>query len=197
MGQNAAASPATRPDRETVKRALAALGDGSIVLVGLMGAGKTTVGRRLASALSIPFRDADQEIEKAAGMTISDIFEVHGEAHFRDGERRVIQRLLTGGPQVLATGGGAFMDAETRSAIRDAGISIWLRGDLDLLMKRVSRRPTRPLLKKNARAVMRKLMEERYPVYQTADMTVDSRDLPHEVMVREIVVRLAEGAGAT
>ncbi len=167
------------------------LGSRSIVLVGLMGAGKTTVGRRLANALKLPFVDADTEIEKAAGQTIPDIFADHGEAYFRDGERRVIGRLLEEGPHVLATGGGAFMDAETRAEIEAHGVSLWLRADLPLLMKRVLRRSTRPLLMQDdPESVMKRLIDERYPIYESADIIVDSRDVPHDVIVREIVRRL-------
>ncbi|MBI1261631.1 MAG: shikimate kinase [Rhizobiales bacterium] len=160
----------------------------AIVLVGLMGAGKTTVGRRLAQRLGLPFVDADVEIEKAAGETIPEIFEKHGEATFRDGERRVIARLLHNPRQVLATGGGAFMDPETRANIEARGISVWLRADLEVLMRRVLRRGNRPLLKQaDPRAVMQKLMSERYPVYGTADITVDSVEGPHDHVVEEII----------
>lgn len=163
-------------------------GQKSFVLVGLMGAGKSAIGRRLAARLDIPFVDADQEIEKAAGKTVKEIFADHGEAYFRDGERRVIGRLLDEGPKIVATGGGAFMNAELRSEIRRKGVSVWLRADLDVLMERVSRRDTRPLLlKADPRAVMEALMQERYPVYATADITVTSRDVPHDVIVSEIV----------
>jgi shikimate kinase len=169
-------------------------GQKSFVLVGLMGAGKSAIGRRLATRLDIPFVDADQEIEKAAGKTIKEIFAEHGEAHFRDGERRVIGRLLDEGPKAVATGGGAFMNAALRSEIRKKGVSIWLRADLEVLMERVSRRDTRPLLNTaNPRAVMEALMQERYPVYATADITVMSRDVPHEVIVNEIVDALLSG----
>ena len=164
-----------------------------LVLVGLMGAGKTTVGRRLAAALNLPFADADHEIETAAGCSISEIFEKHGEAAFRDGERRVIARLLDGPVCVLSTGGGAFMDPETRQKIKETGTSIWLRADLDLLMERVLRRPTRPLLQQDdPRKVMERLMEERYPVYAEADITVESGDGPHEAVVSQIMDALKE-----
>ncbi len=158
-----------------------------------MGAGKTTVGRRLAAALNLPFADADHEIETAAGCSISEIFEKHGEAAFRDGERRVIARLLDGPVCVLSTGGGAFMDPETRQKIKETGTSIWLRADLDLLMERVLRRPTRPLLQQDdPRKVMERLMEERYPVYAEADITVESGDGPHEAVVSQIMDALKE-----
>ena len=164
------------------------LGNRSVVMIGLMGAGKTSVGKRLAASLDMPFNDADQEIERAAGKTISEIFAENGEAYFRDGERRVIARLLGEGPKVMATGGGAFMNAETRERIAASGISVWLRADLDTLMMRVSRRDNRPLLKSpDPRAVMEKLIGERYPVYALADVTVDSRDVPHEVIVEAVL----------
>jgi len=167
------------------------LGTRSIVLVGLMGAGKSTEGRRLAQTLKLPFRDADHEIEAAAGMTIPDIFAVHGEDHFRDGERRVIARLLQEGPLVLATGGGAFMNEETRQAIAENGISIWLRADLDVLMRRVRKRSTRPLLQNpDPEGTMRRLMEVRHPVYATANLTVDSHEVPHDRVVADIVTAL-------
>ena len=149
--------------------------DRSIVLVGLMGAGKTSVGRRLASRLGLPFVDADQEIEAAAGCTIQEIFDRFGEAGFRDGERRVIARLLEGPPHVLSTGGGAFMDPATRALIRRRGLSVWLRAELDVLVARTARRDNRPLLKTGEpRDILRRLMETRYPVYAEADLTVDS-----------------------
>lgn len=170
-----------------------ALGPRSIVMVGLMGCGKSAVGRRLAARLGLPFVDADEEIEKAAGKSIEDIFAEHGEPYFRDGERKVLARLLRSGPQVLATGGGAFMNAETRAAIAEAGISVWLRAELALLVRRVGKRNNRPLLKTGSpETVMQALMEARYPVYAEADITVESRDVPHEVIVAEILERLAE-----
>src|SRR5580704_15401404 len=165
---------------------LAALGQRLIVLVGMMGAGKSTVGRRLAARLRLPFLDADIEIEAAAGMSIPDIFECHGEPHFRDGEARVIARLLEGGPVVLATGGGAFMREETRELIRDKAISIWLKADADIIMKRVKRRADRPLLQTaDPAATIGRLIEEREPVYRHADLTIWSRDVPHEKIVEE------------
>jgi shikimate kinase len=173
-------------------RALAALRGRPVVLVGLMGAGKTTVGRRLAAALNLPFVDADHQIEAAAGMSISDIFETHGEQYFRDGERRVISRLLAEGQIVLASGGGAFIDPETRELVRSTSISVWLRGGLDLLLKRVSRRATRPLLKSDPRGAMERLINERYPIYEQADITVESRDVPHDVIVGDIIDKLAQ-----
>jgi shikimate kinase len=176
-----------------VETALRNLGGRSVVLVGLMGAGKTSIGRRLAEILGLPFVDADQEIEAAAGKSIPDIFAEHGEAHFRDGEKRVIARLLDSGNQILATGGGAFMNAETRERIRQRGISVWLKADLALLMQRVLKRGGRPLLDNpDPEAVMRKLMEERYPVYATADITVESTDAHHAAMVNEVLRALGQ-----
>ena len=172
------------------------LGARSLVLVGLMGAGKSTVGRRLAQTLQLPFRDADHEIEAAAGMTIPEIFAIHGEDHFRDGERRVIARLLQEGPIVLATGGGAFMNDETRLRIAEHGISLWLKADIDVLMRRVRKRTTRPLLQNpDPEGTMRRLMEVRYPVYATADITVDSHEAPHDRVVADIVRALGEWLG--
>lgn len=185
--------PETRPPAEaTARRILAALAGRSIVLVGLMGAGKTTVGRRLAQRLGLPFLDADVEIEKAAAQTIPDIFAAHGEAYFRDGERRVIARLLAEGPNVLATGGGAFMNEATRRRIAESGVSIWLKADLATLMARVRRKSNRPLLDNpDPEGTMRRLMDERYPLYATADLTVFSGDGSHETVVDDIVAALA------
>ncbi len=163
----------------------------SLVMIGLMGCGKSAIGKRLATKLAIPFVDADEEIERVAGMTISDIFAKYGEPHFRDRETKVIVRLLTHGPQVLATGGGAFMSPDTRTAVRENGLSIWLKAELPVLMRRVSKRSTRPLLKTDdPEAVMRRLMGERYPVYAEADITVESRDVAHDVIVDEIIAAL-------
>jgi shikimate kinase len=165
----------------------AALGRRSVVLVGMMG-GKSSVGRRLANRLGIPFVDADVEIEKAAGMTISEIFAAHGEPYFRAGETRVIARLLEGGPQVLATGGGAFMNADTRAAIRLKGISVWLRATVEVLNRRIKRRGDRPLLKDvDPAETLRRLIEERDPIYAEADLTVESREVPHDTIVDEIL----------
>jgi len=178
-----------RGDVEDIRRHL---GRRSIVLVGLMAAGKTTIGRRLAHYLTIPFTDADAEIEAAAGKTIAEIFTDHGEDHFRDGERRVIARLLESGPQVLATGGGAYMNDETRGNIRKLAIAVWLRADLELLLERVRRRTDRPLLNtSDPEAVMRRLMETRYPVYSQADIVVDSRNASHRAVVCDVVRGLA------
>ena len=166
----------------------AALGRRSVVLVGMMGAGKSSIGRRLAMRLGVSFVDADAEIEKAASMSIEEIFSTHGEPYFRAGEARVIARLLDGGPQVLATGGGAFMNADTRAAIRAKGISVWLRATLDVLSRRIRRRGDRPLLKNDdPMETLKRLIEERDPVYAVADLTVESRDVPHETIVDEIV----------
>jgi shikimate kinase len=174
-----------------------ALGRRSIVLVGMMGSGKSSIGRRVALRLGMPFVDADTEIEKAAGMTIADIFSVRGEAEFRSGEARVIVRLLEGGPQVLSTGGGAFMNCDTRAVIASKGVSIWLNAELDVLMKRIRRRHDRPLLKTDdPAATLRTLMQERYPTYALADLTVESRDVPHDRIVDEIVSALAAHLGA-
>ena len=171
---------------------IAALGARSLVLVGMMGAGKSSIGRRLAGRLGIAFVDADAEIEKAAGMTIADIFAIRGEPDFRAGEARVIARLLEGGPQVLATGGGAFINPDTRAAIGAKGVSIWLKAEFDVLMRRIKRRHDRPLLKTDdPGATLRALMDARYPVYALADLTVQSREVPHEKIVDEIVGALA------
>jgi shikimate kinase len=179
-------------EAQSLSRIRSALGDRAIVMVGLMGCGKSAVGRRLAVKLGLPFVDADEEIEKAAGKTIEDIFADHGEPYFREGERKVLARLLRSGPQVLATGGGAFMNAETRAAIAQCGISVWLKADLALLVRRVGKRNNRPLLKTgDPEAVMQSLMDVRYPIYAEADITVESRDVPHEIIVAEILERLA------
>src|SRR5437667_6168657 len=165
-----------------------ALGRRSIVLVGMMGAGKSTIGRRLAARLRLPFLDADIEVEAAAGMSIPDIFETQGEPYFRDGEARVIARLLDSGPAVIATGGGAFMREETRNRIRGKAVSIWLKADADIIMRRVKRRADRPLLQTaDPAATVGRLMREREPVYQHADLTIWSRDVPHEKIVDECI----------
>jgi len=171
---------------------VAALGPRSLVLVGMMGAGKSSIGRRLATRLGIPFVDADTEIEQAHRMTIPDIFATYGEAYFRSGETRVIARLLEGGPQVLATGGGAFMNPDTRAAIAAHGVSVWLKAEFDVLMRRIKRRQDRPLMKTDDPGeTLRTLMTERYPVYGQADITIQSREVPHDKIVDEIVVALA------
>ncbi len=181
---------------------IAALGARSVVLVGMMGSGKSSIGRRLATRLGVPFVDADAEIEAAARMTIAEMFEQHGEPYFRAGEARVIARLLEHGPQVLATGGGAFMNRDTRTAIGQKGVSIWLKAELDVLMKRIKRRSDRPLLKTDdPGATLTALIAERYPIYAEADLTVLSRDVAHEAIVDEIVAALRQrlmpaGSGA-
>jgi shikimate kinase len=178
-------------DTNGIEALLALLGERSIVLVGLMGCGKSSVGRRLASRLGVGFVDADEEIERVAAKSIVEIFIDHGEAYFRDGERRVIARLLASGPQILATGGGAFINPETRAKIRERGVSIWLRAELPVLMRRVSKRDTRPLLKNgDPEATMRDLMDKRYPIYAEADITLESRDVPHDVIVNEVIAAL-------
>ena len=185
------ASPADASASRDAKIA-AALGTRSIVLVGMMGAGKSTIGRRLSARLRLPFLDADAEIEAAhAGMTIPEIFSAHGEPYFRDGEARVIARLLDSGPAVIATGGGAFMREETRGRIRSKAVSLWLKADADIIMKRVKRRADRPLLQTaDPAATVGRLIEEREPVYQHADLTIWSRDVPHERIVDECIEAL-------
>jgi shikimate kinase len=163
----------------------------TIALVGMMGAGKTSIGRRLAARLGVPFRDADHEIEAAAGLTVAEIFERFGESHFRDGERKVIARLLEEPPHVLATGGGAFMDDSTRGAMGDAAFTIWLKAPVHLLISRVKKRETRPLLKEgDMRDTLERLLTIREPVYAKADMTLDSADEPHGAAVERIIEAL-------
>ena len=171
------------------------LGTRNIVLVGLMGSGKTSVGRRLAKRLDMRFVDADEEIELAAGKKVREIFADHGEAEFRDGERRVIARLLSEGPSVLATGGGAYMDPRTREAVALRGISVWLKAELPVLLERVLRRAPedRPMLNKDGRSPaenLQLLMTERHPIYANADVRIETRDVNHEVVVEEIVTAL-------
>jgi len=178
----------TEKTPDTAKQVVARLDGRPIVLIGLMGAGKSAIGRKLAAQLELPFIDADHEIEEAASMSIADIFEHYGEAEFRRLEASVMTRLLGAGATVLATGGGAFMNADTRAAIGRSGVSVWLSADIDLLMARVSRKATRPLLKApDPRAVMQKLMDERYPAYATADVTVISRDVGKDEMAGIVV----------
>ena len=185
-----AAVPA--PTHPTLEADIAAvLGPRSIVLVGMMGAGKSTIGRRMAARLHLPFTDADTEIETAAGMSIPDIFETHGEPYFRDGEARVIARILDNGPIVLATGGGAFMREETRNRIRERAVSIWLKADPDVIMRRVRRRADRPLLQTaDPEATVNRLIGEREPLYRNADLTIASRDVPHDRIVEECLEAL-------
>jgi shikimate kinase len=174
----------------------AALGGRSIVLVGMMGAGKSSIGRRLAARLGIPFADADAAIEEAAGMSVQDIFEVHGEPSFRSGEARVITRLLENGPQVLATGGGAFINPQTRARIHERGISVWLKADMEVLARRLRRRNDRPLLKTDdPAATLTGLLAAREPIYSEAHLVVVSREVPHEVIVEEIVTALCGKLG--
>src|SRR5271154_1823794 len=182
-------------EKDTTSAAiLPVLGRRSIVLVGMMGVGKSSIGRRLGARLGIPFVDADIEIEKAAGMSIADIFSRHGEADFRSGEARVIARLLEGGPQVLATGGGAVMNADTRAAIKTKGVSIWLNAELDVLMRRINKRKNdRPLLQTaDPAATLRELLVAREPAYAQADLTVQSREVPHDAIVSEIMTALGD-----
>lgn len=172
---------------------LQALGQRSLVLVGMMGAGKTSIGRRLAGRLGVGFVDADNEIETAAGMSITEIFKVHGEEAFRAGEARVINRLLGAGPQILSTGGGAYMNDATRRAIRDKGVSVWLKADYEVLAKRIRRRGDRPMLNTdNPGETLRALISQRYPVYAEADITVHSREVPHDTIVDEIIAVLPQ-----
>jgi shikimate kinase len=171
---------------------LAAIGSRSIVLVGLMGAGKSSIGRRMADTLSLQFVDTDDAIEDAAGMTIAEIFKTYGEGHFRDGERKVIGRLLTQDRQIIATGGGAFMNEETRAVIAKSAVSIWLKADLKVLMRRVKRRVNRPLLQtENPEAVMQGLMDTRYPIYAKADITVETNESPHHLVLENTLAALA------
>jgi shikimate kinase len=195
-------------ERASAAAILSLLGSRSIVLVGMMGVGKSSIGRRLAARLGVPFVDADAEIEKAAGMSIADIFARHGEVDFRSGEARVIARLLDGGPQVLATGGGAVMNADTRAAIKAKGVSIWLSAEFEVLMRRINKRKNdRPLLQTaDPAATLRELLVAREPVYAQADLTVQSREVPHDAVVAEIMTVLTaflnapgapqQGAGA-
>lgn len=187
MVNDAVQKPAENGPESAVVRTL---GNRSIVLVGMMGAGKSSIGRRLAARLGIPFIDADAEIESAAGMTIPEIFDKHGESYFRAGEARVIARLLDNGPQVLATGGGSLMDAQTRALIGEKGVSIWLKADIDVLLKRTKRRNDRPLAEK-----IRDLLPIREPLYAQADIVVQSRDEPHENIVDEIMAQLPRCLG--
>lgn len=175
--------------RETVRdELLHRLAGRSIVLVGMMGAGKTTVGRRLANRLGRRFIDSDEEVEKAAGMSIEDIFKAHGEADFRAGEAKVIARLLREDAMVLGTGGGAFMNPETRALVKEAAVSVWIKADFELLFARVSRRSNRPLLKTaNPRETLKALIEARYPTYAEADVTVVSRDVPQEQVASDVI----------
>ena len=181
----------TKPKAESL--VLERLAGRPIVLVGMMGAGKTTVGRRLAMRLGLPFTDSDAEIETAAGMSIADIFATHGEDEFRAGEARVIARLLREHQGVIATGGGAFVNADTRAAIKADAVSVWLKAEFDVLFARVSKRPTRPLLQTaDPRGTLRDLMDKRYPLYALADITITSHDVPHDAVVADILAALSD-----
>ncbi|WFU08477.1 shikimate kinase [Rhizobium sp. CB3090] len=175
-------------------RARAALGTRNLVLVGLMGAGKSSIGRLVAHQLGIPFVDTDIEIERVSRMTITELFEAYGEEEFRALETRVIKRLLKGGPRVVSTGGGAFINDRTRRHIKRSGLSVWLKADLNVLWERVNKRDTRPLLKtENPKQTLEKLMNARYPIYAEADLTVLSRDVGKDVMVKEVLMAIVEG----
>ena len=181
MDHTAASPPAVDP----------ALRARTLVLVGMMGAGKSSVGKRLAQALDLPFRDADEEIERAAGLTIPDIFALRGEGEFREGERRVIARLLDDPPHVLATGGGAFVNPETRALVQKKAVSIWLRADPEVLARRVGRKENRPLLQgKDTRQVLTELLAAREPAYSQADLIIESKDGPHQLTVEAILTAL-------
>lgn len=182
---------ASVPETVDIPRLLKRLGRRSIVFVGIMGAGKTVIGRRVASLCNLPFVDSDHEIEKVSRMTIPELFSAYGEPEFRALEERVIERLLRNGPQVLSTGGGAFMSEATRDVVKRRGVSVWLNADIDTLMSRVSKRQNRPLLNtEDPRATMERLMSVRYPVYATADVTVLSRDDPKEQIAAEVLAGL-------
>ena len=179
---------------EKREEAIRLLGGRPLVLVGMMGAGKTTVGRRLANRLGRRFIDSDEEVEKAAGMSIEDIFKLRGEADFRAGEVKVIARLLREGEVVLGTGGGAFVNPETRALVKAAAVSVWIKADFEVLFQRVSRRSNRPLLKNgNPRETLRALMEARYPIYEEADLTVVSREVPQDQVASEVIEAIIAG----
>ena len=190
MTPAAPTSPA--PDSSRDAALLARLGNRNIVLVGMMAAGKSSIGKRLAERLGLLFVDADAEIETAAGQTIPEIFAEHGEPYFREGERRVIARILDEKNRVLATGGGAFMNPETRARIARRAVSVWLKADAETLLARVKKRTNRPLLRTaDPEATLRELIAVRHPVYALADVTVVSREVAHEVIVNEIIEALA------
>lgn len=183
---------ALRTSEETVAGILTLLGRRSIVFIGLMGAGKTAIGRKVAATLGLPFLDSDQEIEAVSRMTVPELFERYGEPEFRSLEQRVIARVLEQGPQVLSTGGGAYMNGATRALIAEEGVSVWLKADIDVLMDRVSKKQNRPLLKNaDPRGVMQRLIAERYPVYAGADVTVATREEKKEVISAEVISSLA------
>lgn len=180
---------------ELVQKARTALGKRNLVLVGLMGAGKSAIGRLVAQALSVPFVDSDHEIERVSRMSVSDLFAAYGEEEFRALEGRVIKRLLKTGPRVVSTGGGAFINERTRRHITRGGLTIWLKADLDVLWERVSKRDTRPLLKtENPRQTLENLMNARYPIYSEADLTVQSRDVRKEIVAEEVLAAIAASA---
>ena len=186
--------PAHQDDTRTngPKEALARLGGRSLALVGLMGAGKSTVGRRLAGVLNLPFHDSDDEIETASRMSVPELFAAYGEPEFRALEARILSRLANGPQAVISTGGGAYMREDTRRVLRERAVTVWLRADLDILMERVSKRPGRPLLAApDPRAVMKDLMDKRYPVYALANVAIETRDVKREVIVQEIIEAVA------
>ena len=193
QGGGSRAAPSVRPDPAARAHAiLRHLGPRPIVLTGMMGAGKTVMGRRLAAHLGLDFVDSDIEIETAAGMTIPDIFARHGEPFFRDRENRVVGRLIGGGPRIVATGGGAFIHPATRAAIKAGSFSVWIKADFDVLMRRVRKRSNRPLLRTpDPEGTLKRLMAERYPVYAEADLTVESRDCSQDVMVDQMASAIA------
>lgn len=179
-----------------MQKARAALGNRNLVLVGLMGAGKSAIGRLVAQQLSVPFIDSDHEIERVSRMSISDLFAAYGEEEFRALESRVMKRLLKSGPRVVSTGGGAFINERTRRHIKRGGLTIWLKADLDVLWERVNKRDTRPLLKtENPRQTLENLMNARYPIYAEADLTVQSRDVRKELVADEVLAAIAATAG--
>ena len=192
-------STAAPQSRDTQKdKLLALLGSRPIVLVGMMGAGKTTVGRRLAARLGRHFADSDEEVEKAAAMSIEDIFATRGEAEFRAGEARVIARLLKDHDLVLGTGGGAFINADTRGLIKTGGLSVWIKADFELLFQRVQRRSNRPLLKTaNPRETLKELIDKRYPIYAEADVTITSQDVPQDQVATDVIDALVVHLGGT
>jgi len=192
MAYDAGQGRAAQADRGGSAAILRRLGPRPIVLIGMMGAGKTSTGRRLAARLGIDFVDSDLEMESAAGMTIPEIFARHGEPYFRDRESRVVERLIGGGPRVVATGGGAFIHPATRRTIKASGFSVWIKADFDVLMRRIRKRSNRPLMRTpDPEATLKSLMAERYPVYAEADLTIVSRDCSHDVMVDEMVAAVA------
>lgn len=185
-------------EQSLAEEARAALGQRNLIFVGLMGAGKSAIGKLVAQSLSVPFIDTDAEIEKVSRMTISELFAAYGEAEFRALETRVIERLLKRGPQVVSTGGGAFINENTRHQIKEGGLSIWLKADLDVLWDRVSRRDHRPLLKtENPKQTLENLMNQRYPIYAEADMTVHSINIRKEAMASEVLKAVVQQAGAS